>query len=94
MKVTVITIVVWCAWEIPKRLVGESDPLRIVQEIKIWPNKQVVYTQSGIYHGEWKAHSSLGFWDTNGLPNPGHTNKPSNNQQKKKKKEKKREPAE
>ena len=37
-----------------------------------------------------EAENSLGFWDTNGLPNLGHTTRTRNNQQKKKKKKKKK----
>ena len=29
----------------------------------------MVYTQPRIYPGEWDAQNSLGFWDTNKLPN-------------------------
>ena len=33
-----------CAW-----LGGKGDPLRIVQEIKIWPCWQMVFAQTRIY---------------------------------------------
>ena len=46
----------------------EGDPLGIVQEIEIWPYKQVVYAQPRIHCGEWDAQSSLGFWDIDGSP--------------------------
>ena len=32
------------------KLGGKGDPLGIAQEIKIWPCKQVVYTQSRKWH--------------------------------------------
>ena len=35
------------------RLGGEGDPLEIVQEIKIWPNYQMVYAQTRILWREW-----------------------------------------
>ena len=45
--------------------IGEGDPLRIVQEIEIWQNQQIVCAQHGIRPGEWDVQTSLGFWDTN-----------------------------
>ena len=41
-----------------------GDPLGIVQEIKIWPHKQVVYAQLGILHGALDTQTFLKFWDT------------------------------
>ena len=32
---------------------GEGDPVRIMQEIKIWPHKQMVHEQTRIPPGEW-----------------------------------------
>ena len=40
---------------------GECDPQGIVQEIKIWPYKKVVYAQLWIHSVEWDAQISLGF---------------------------------
>ena len=44
----------------------------------------MVYTQPRICPREWDAESSQGFWDINGSPNLGETNRPYNNQQQKK----------
>ena len=60
---------------------------------EIWPHEQY-----GIRSGEGNTQTSLGFGDTNGLPNIGQMIRPSDSQQwkkkkKKKEKEKKREPA-
>ena len=63
---------------------GKGDLLEIVQEIGIWPYKQMVYAQSRICPGEWETQTSLGIWDTNGSPNLAQTTKPSDSQQKKK----------
>ena len=46
----------------------------------------MVYTQPGIYPGEWDVETLLGFWDTNRSANLAQTTRPYNNQQKKKKK--------
>ena len=35
------------------KLGGQSDPLGIMQEIWIWPNKQIVYVQPSISPGKW-----------------------------------------
>ena len=64
---------------------GQSDPLGIVQEIEIWPYKQMVYAQPNIYHAEWHAQTPLWLWHTNESPNLGQTTRPYHNQQKKKK---------
>ena len=55
-----------------------------MQEIEIWPYEQVVYAQPGIRPGEWDAHRSLWFWDTNILPNLSQTTRPDVSQLKKK----------
>ena len=59
------------------RLNGEGDPLGIIQEIKIWPYYQMVYTQTRIRSREWDAQSSLGFWDTNRSSHPSQKTRPS-----------------
>ena len=59
---------------------GQGDPLRIVQEIKVWPCKQMVYAQPRISLGEWHAQTPLGFWDTDGSSNLGQMNRSCNNQ--------------
>ena len=56
--------------------VREGDPLRIVQEIKIWSYNQMVYAQNRIRPREWDVQSSLGFKDTNRSPNPGYKTRP------------------
>ena len=33
----------------------KDDPLGIVQKIKIWPYKQMVYSDTRIYPREWNA---------------------------------------
>ena len=62
---------------------GEGDPLGIVQEVWIWPYKQIVFAQPRICSGKWDAQTSLGFWDTNRSLNLGQTTWPGDNQQKK-----------
>ena len=62
---------------------GKGDPLGIVQEVKIWPFKQMVYAQPSICPGEWDAQTPLGFWDLNRSPNLDPTTRPYNNHQKK-----------
>ena len=57
-----------------------------MQEVWIRPHGQIVYAQSSICPGKWDAQDSLGFWDTNGSPNPGQIIRPSDSH-------KKREPA-
>ena len=57
----------------------QGDQLRIVQEIEVWPYKQMAYAQPNICPGEWDARTPLGFWDTNGSPNLGQTTRPCNN---------------
>ena len=52
-------------------------------------NSQGVIIMMIICPDEWDAQTPLGFWDINGLHNPGQTTRPCNNQQKKKKKKKK-----
>ena len=54
-----------------------------MQEIEIWPDKQVGYAQSGIRPGKWDAETSLGFLDTNRSSNLGQTTRPSVSQEKK-----------
>ena len=44
---------------------GKGDPLEIVQEIVTWSYWQIVHAQSRICN-------SLGLWNTNRSPNPGH----------------------
>ena len=61
---------------------GEGDLLGIMQEIEIWPCKQVVYAQPRIRLGEQDTQSSLVFWDTNGSPNLNQTTWPSDSQEK------------
>ena len=36
-----------------------------MQEIYVWPYKQVVYAQPGIHTGERDTQTLLGFWDAN-----------------------------
>ena len=43
----------------------------------------MVYAQSRISPGEWETQNSLGFCDTNGLPNLGQMTRPNDSQQKK-----------
>ena len=50
---------------------GEGDPLGIVQEIEVWPYKQMIYAQPGICPREWDTQTPLGFWHTNWSPNLG-----------------------
>ena len=50
------------------RLGGRGDPLKIGQEIEIWPYEQIVLAQPRICSGEWDAQTSMGFWDTNESP--------------------------
>ena len=61
----------WIPWspplEIELTLGGQSDPLGIVQEAKIWPCEQIVYAQHGIHPDKWDAQKSGGFWETNRL---------------------------
>ena len=40
-----------------------------MQEIEIWPYKQMVYAQPRICLGEWDTHTYMGFWDINRSPN-------------------------
>ena len=54
-------------------------------EIKIWPKKQMVYTQSSLSPEEWDTQTPLVFWYTNGSPYLGQTSRPNNNQQEKEK---------
>ena len=35
---------------------GQGDALGVVQEIRIWPYEQMVYTQPSIYHRKWHTH--------------------------------------
>ena len=37
------------------QLGGQGEPLEIVQEIEIWPYKQMVYAQPRINPGKWDA---------------------------------------
>ena len=60
---------------------GQGDPLGIVEEIKIWPHKQMIYAQPRIRLRKWDARSSLGFWDINVSSNLGQTTTFSNSQQ-------------
>ena len=55
----------------------------MVQEVLIWPNEQMVYTQPRIHPRKWNAQTSLGFWKTNGSPNLSQMIRPSDGQQKK-----------
>ena len=50
---------------------GQDDPLRVVQEIRIWPYEQMVYAQPRSFPGEWDAQTPMEFQDTNGSPNYG-----------------------
>ena len=59
-----------------KRLCEQGNLLGTVQEIRMWPYIQIVYTQPRICPGEWNAQTSLGFWDTNGSHNFGQTTRP------------------
>ena len=49
----------------------ESNPLGMVQKMLIWPYEQVLHAQPRIHPGEWDAHTSMTFWDTNRSPNLG-----------------------
>ena len=60
----------------------EGSPQRVVQRFEILPHEKVLYAQSGILPREWDAHTSLGFWNTNGSPNHGQTNRLTDSQQK------------
>ena len=40
---------------------GKGDPLRLMQEIEIWPCSKMVRAQTRICPGEWDALNSLGF---------------------------------
>ena len=40
----------------------------------------MAYAQLRIRPREWDAQTSLGFWDINGSPNLGQTNRPYNSQ--------------
>ena len=46
----------------------------------------MVYVQPRICRGEWDTKTPMGFWHTNGSPNPGQTTIPSDSQQLQKKK--------
>ena len=50
----------------------------------------MVYAESRICPGECDAQTSLGFWETNELPNLGQTIRSSESQKKKKKKKKRK----
>ena len=65
-----------CNW------VGKVIHWGIVQEVEVWPYKQMVYAQKRICPGEWDTQTPLGFWHTNRSPNLGQTTRPYNNQQK------------
>ena len=67
-------------------MVGQDDPLGIVQEIEIWTYEQMVYAEPRICPWEWDAQTLLGFQNTKGSANIGKTTKSYNNQKKKKKK--------
>ena len=43
----------------------------------------MVFEPPSSWPGEWDTYTPLGFWPTNGSPNPCQTNRPYNNQQKK-----------
>ena len=60
----------------------EVDPLRIVQEIEICPYYQIVCAQTRIHSGEWDVQNSLGFSDTNRLPNLGQKTRSINKKKK------------
>ena len=45
----------WLGWKV--------KPLRIVQEIKIWPYWLMVYAQTRISPRKWNSKNSLGQWD-------------------------------
>ena len=48
---------------------GQGDLLRIVKEVEIWPQEQMVYAQPWIHSGKWDTETLLGFWNTNGSHN-------------------------
>ena len=64
---------------------GQSDPLRIVQEVEVWPYEQMVYAQPRICPSEKDTQTPLRFRDTNGSPNLSQTTRSYNNQQQQKK---------
>ena len=59
---------------------GEGDLLGIVQEIEVWADEDMLYTQRRIRPGEWDTLTSLGFWDTNRSPNFDQTTRPRDSQ--------------
>ena len=64
------------------RLGGQGDLLGIVQEIEVWPRKQLVYAQPVTYPGEWNTKNPMEFWYTNGLQNLSQTTRFCNNKKK------------
>ena len=60
----------------------QSDPLGDVQEIWIWPYKQMVYAQPSTCPRKWHALTPMGLWHTHGSPNLGQKTRLNNNQQK------------
>ena len=68
------------------RLGGKVDPHGTVQEIGIWPYKQMLCAQPNICPGKWDAKTPLELWDTNGSPTVSHMTRPYYNQQQQQKK--------
>ena len=64
---------------------GQSDPLWIVQQIKVCPYEHMIYAQPNICPGEWHTHTQtpMGFWHKYESLNLGQTTRPYNNQQEK-----------
>ena len=71
-----------CKDSIRQDTTGRSrQSLGIVQEIEIWPYKQMVYAQPRIHPRKWVAQKFLWFWDTNMSSYLGPTTRTSDSQQ-------------
>ena len=64
---------------------GDGNPLRIMQDIELWPYELLAWVQPRIRAEEWDAQNSLGFLDTNRSPNPDQKTKSRDSQKKKRK---------
>ena len=64
---------------------GQGDQLGDVQEIWIWPFKQMVYAQPSICPRKWHTPTSMGLWHANGSSDLDQKTRPYSNQQKQKK---------
>ena len=61
----------------------EGDPLKIVQDIGIWPYEQVVFSPPRIHPGEWDTQAYQCFCDTTRSTNIGQMTIPNSSQPKK-----------